>query len=173
MNALPRHDGGPRSWRGAPPPSFAPQGLLGRLARRIAADNPGLFDRMGAHVTTRFIIDPINLPVVLYLEPRREAPVFRVFRRSNAPTCEARIAASLLQLMRMIDGQEDGDALFFSRDLKVSGDTEAVVALRNALDDLDRPLSEQVAAQLGLLGRGALAVARHVAARRSLRGARP
>ncbi len=173
MNSFARHVGGARSWRGEAPPSFSLQSLLARLARQIAADNPSLFERLGPHVATRFIIDPVNLPIVFYLEPRREAPVLRVFLRSNSPKSDARIAASLLQLLRMVDGQEDGDAMFFSRDLRVSGDTEAVVALRNALDDLDRPLSEQVAAPFGPLGRGALALARRVAARRALRGTRP
>lgn len=173
MNAVARHDGGPRSSRGVKPLSGALQRLLARLARKIAADNPSVFDRIGPHVATRFIIDPVNLPIVLYLEPRREAPVLRAYLRSNAPQSDARIAASLLQLMRMIDGEEDGDAMFFSRDLKVSGNTEAVVALRNALDDLDRPLAEQAAAQFGAAGRGALALARHIAARKPFRGAQP
>lgn len=172
MNAASRRRGAPRSWRGVAAPSCALQNLLARLARRIAADNPSLFDRIGPHVASRFIIDPVNLAIVFYLEPRIEAPVLRVFFRSHAPQCDARIAASLLQLIRMVDGEEDGDAMFFSRDLKVYGDTEAVVALRNALDDLDQPLSEQVTAPFGLVGRRALAIVRHIAARRALRGAR-
>ncbi|NEW89604.1 sterol-binding protein, partial [Rhodopseudomonas sp. WA056] len=35
----------------------------------------------------------------------------------------------------MTDGSYDGDALFFSRDIEIDGDMEAVVALRNAIDD--------------------------------------
>jgi predicted lipid carrier protein YhbT len=51
----------------------------------------------------------------------------------------------------MIDGALDGDALFFSRDLRVSGDTEAVVALRNALDDFEGSALDSVVRSFGLL----------------------
>jgi len=37
----------------------------------------------------------------------------------------------------MIDGTYDGDALFFSRDLVIEGDTEAVLALRNAIENAE------------------------------------
>ena len=56
----------------------------------------------------------------------------------------------------MVDGRLDGDALFFSRDLQVSGDTEAVVSLRNALDDLEGSVADDVAAVFGTPGRFAL-----------------
>jgi predicted lipid carrier protein YhbT len=49
----------------------------------------------------------------------------------------ARIAAPLVVLIGMLDGSYDGDALFFSRDLVIEGDTSAVLALRNALDDAE------------------------------------
>ena len=51
----------------------------------------------------------------------------------------------------MIDGSLDGDALFFSRDLRVSGDTEAVVALRNALDDFEGSALDSVVGSFGPL----------------------
>ncbi len=51
----------------------------------------------------------------------------------------------------MIDGSLDGDALFFSRALRVTGDTEAVVALRNALDDFEGSALESVVGSFGLL----------------------
>ena len=56
-----------------------------------------------------------------------------------------RIAGPLLGLIGLIDGTYDGDALFFSRDLVVEGDVEAVLALRNAIDDagIDAPASPE------------------------------
>ena len=41
--------------------------------------------------------------------------------------------------------REDGDALFFSGALEISGDTSAVLALRNALDDAELDLTEELA----------------------------
>ena len=57
----------------------------------------------------------------------------------------------------LVDSEEDGDAAFFSRDLEVSGDTEAVVRLRNALDDVDGSIAEETAAMFGRPGRAILA----------------
>lgn len=54
--------------------------------------------------------------------------------------------------MGLIDGSYDGDALFFSRDLVVEGDIEAVIALRNAIDDAGVDLVADTAALLGPLG---------------------
>jgi predicted lipid carrier protein YhbT len=51
----------------------------------------------------------------------------------------------------MMHGAEDGDALFFSRDLAVEGDTAAVLALRNAMDDAELDLTEELAALSGPL----------------------
>ena len=60
-------------------------------------------------------------------------------------------------LLELMDSEEDGDAAFFSRDLEVIGDTEAVVRLRNALDDVDGSIAEETAAMFGAPGRAVLA----------------
>jgi predicted lipid carrier protein YhbT len=49
----------------------------------------------------------------------------------------------------MVHGALDGDALFFSRDIVIEGDTEAVLALRNAVDDAEIDLAAEVAAIAG------------------------
>jgi len=61
----------------------------------------------------------------------------------------------------MLDTQLDGDALFFSRTLKVTGDLEVVVALRNALDDIDGSIASDVAALFGPPGEIFLSFMRH------------
>lgn len=45
---------------------------------------------------------------------------------------------------------------FFSLDLEVSGDTEAVVRLRNALDDVNGSIAEETADMFGPPGRAVL-----------------
>jgi predicted lipid carrier protein YhbT len=52
----------------------------------------------------------------------------------------------------MADGSYDGDALFFSRTIVVEGDLEAVLALRNAVDDAGVNVLHEGAALLGPLG---------------------
>ena len=96
--------------------------------------HPRIFDRLGVHAGKRFGFEPTDLPIAFVLEPRRMNP--RVPRCATLPEgIDARIAGPLSALIGLIDGTYDGDALFFSRDIQIEGDMEAVVALRNAIDD--------------------------------------
>ena len=71
--------------------------------------------------------------------------------RSLPSTIDARIAGPLSALIGMTDGSYDGDALFFSRDIEIDGDMEAVVALRNAIDDSRVDFMSESVAWLGPL----------------------
>lgn len=137
------------------------QPVLARLVRRVARGRPELFRRLGPHCEKSFLIDPVNLPFAFMLRPHPEKPSLRAHRRTASRTeHDARIAGSLLSLLEMIDGGLDGDALFFSRSLVVEGDVEAVVALRNALDDLEGSVADDLAGAFGPPGRLALALLR-------------
>jgi O2-independent ubiquinone biosynthesis accessory factor UbiT len=134
------------------------QPILGHIASHVAKDRPELFARLGAHARKRFLIDPIDLPFVLVLSPDNSRPQLRAYRRYEKPTHDAAIAGKFFNLLDMIDGSQDGDALFFTRDLRVSGDTEAVVALRNALDDFEGSALDSVVGSFGPLARPAALV---------------
>ncbi|MET4103994.1 putative lipid carrier protein YhbT [Roseovarius sp. MBR-78] len=133
------------------------QPLLSRTVRRIAARHPSLFARLGPHQSTDFLIDPVDLPFALHLRPDPDALIFRAVPRDAALRAGAVIRGRFLLLLELMDAEEDGDAAFFSRDLEVSGDTEAVVRLRNALDDVDGSIAEEAAAMFGPPGRAVLA----------------
>jgi len=135
------------------------QPILSLIGTQVARNEPDIFLRLGPHAQKTFIIDPSDLPFVMVLRPRPQAPELSAYRRADAPRGHASIAGSFLDLFRLIDGSLDGDALFFSRDLRVTGDTEAVVALRNALDDIDGGLVQAVTRCFGpLSGVAALTV---------------
>lgn len=136
---------------------LALQPALSRVVRRIAARHPALFARLGPHQTTDFLIDPVELPFALHLRPDPQGLIFRAVPRDAAPRAGAMIRGRFLLLLELVDAEEDGDAAFFSRDLEVTGDTEAVVRLRNALDDMDGSLAEETAAMFGPPGRAVLA----------------
>ncbi len=131
------------------PPLFFLQPLLRRLVEQVAKNEPELFSRLGASAAKRFLIDPLNMPFVLLLEPA--VPRLTACHRDPLPAHDAAIAGTFLNLFDMVDGTLDGDALFFTRELHVSGDTEAVVALRNALDDIDGSVLDTGAAAFGPL----------------------
>ena len=133
------------------------QPLLSRIVRRIAECHPSLFTRLGSHKATDFVIDPLELPFVLHLRPDPDMLVFRAVPRDAIFQPGALIRGKFLLLLELIDAEEDGDAVFFSRDLEVFGNTEAVVRLRNALDDVDGSIAEDTANMFGALGRVILA----------------
>ena len=142
-----------------PVPLALLQPLFARIAIHVAQARPELFARLGPHAGKRFLIDPIDLPFVLVLTPKADRPLLTAHRRYERPAHAAGIAGTFFNLLDMIDGTLDGDALFFSRDLQVSGDTEAVVALRNALDDFEGSALDSVVRSFGLLsGPAALAL---------------
>lgn len=93
---------------------------------------------------------------MLVLRPDAARPHLKAYRRSERPRRDAAIAGTFFNLMDLIDGTVDGDALFFSRDLRVTGDTEAVVALRNALDDFEGSALDSVIASFGPLSKPAV-----------------
>jgi predicted lipid carrier protein YhbT len=151
----------------APVPLALLQPIFNRIATHVAEERPELFNRLGEHAGKRFLIDPIDLPFVLLLTPEPERPQLTAHRRSERPAHDAGIAGRFFNLLDLIDGSLDGDALFFSRDLRVSGDTEAVVALRNALDDFEGSALDSVVASFGPLSRP---VALALSAMRTVRG---
>ena len=146
----------------APLPLFTLQPLLQRLIRHIIRQRPEMFARIGVHAKKLFLIDPLNLPFVFLLQPDSLRPRLRARRRDDPVAPDARIAGTFLTLLDLVDGRLDGDALFFSRDLVVEGDTEAVVCLRNALDDLEGSIADDIATCFGLPGRVALFALRRI-----------
>jgi predicted lipid carrier protein YhbT len=127
------------------------QPILDRIVSHVAAHRAELFSRLGAQAHMRFLIDPEDLPFVLLLAPDPAQPTLRAYRRYDVPRHDACIGGRFITLLDMIDGSLDGDALFFSRDLRVRGDTEAIVTLRNALDDLDGSVVDTVLRSFGPL----------------------
>jgi predicted lipid carrier protein YhbT len=104
------------------------------MANAMAA-RPSFAARLGEYCGRSFAVDPVDCPFVFVLRPLDGQTHLSVVREAAA--VDARIAAPLVVLLGMVDGTYDGDALFFSRDLSIEGDTEAVLALRNAIENAD------------------------------------
>lgn len=120
---------------------------LTAFSRGIARRHPGLFRRLGDYGHTRFVLDPTDLPFVIELEPNGGLPRVRLSRDQGRGA--ARIAGPLAALLGLVHGAFDGDALFFSRDLVIEGDTSAALALRNAIDDSELDMSQEIARYCG------------------------
>ncbi|MEX0942035.1 MAG: SCP2 sterol-binding domain-containing protein [Pseudomonadales bacterium] len=144
-----------------PPVPLAPlQPILNRLLHHILQRRPELANRLGDRIDSLFMIDATNLPMVLLLRINPAQPLLMAAHRHHCPEADAKVTGELLMLMDMVDGRLDGDALFFNRELAISGDTEAVVCLRNALDDLEGSILDDIADFFGMPGRHALKIMR-------------
>ena len=140
---LPRLPAATLRWVPLAPLSIA----LSGFARDLATRHSAMFRRLGRYGHARFVLDPTDLPVSMLLEPRGGKPRVHLSRRQLHG--DARIAGPLAGLLGLVHGVYDGDALFFSRDLVIEGDTAAVLALRNAIDDAELDLSVEAQAVSG------------------------
>lgn len=134
-------------------PKAPPQAVLRFLADRIAARRPNIFTRLGAHAEKRFLIAPSDLPLSFLIRPACAGRRITVMNPDWPVERDCRIAGPFAALLGLMHGYYDGDGLFFSRDLTVEGDVEAVLALRNALDDAELDLFTEMLAGLGGPGR--------------------
>ena len=138
----------------ARPLARAPLPLVRSVTRFVFAKvldrHPGLFDRLGDEARKRFAFVPSDLSFAFMVEPDRRA--ITVHRKRARLRADATVTGPILVLLALLEGRIDGDAVFFSRDLSVSGDMEAILALRNALDDCSFDLPRDLGASAGPLG---------------------
>lgn len=124
--------------------------ILTRLMRGMATRHPAILRRLGTHAEARILLDVTDAPFPLLMEPARRR--LTAHRRTAPPLADAVIRGRLSAFLAMLHGGVDGDALFFSGELEISGDTAAVLALRNALDDAELDLTEELATESGRAG---------------------
>ncbi|WP_104666360.1 ubiquinone anaerobic biosynthesis accessory factor UbiT [Ensifer adhaerens] len=130
-------------------PIIAIETVVRRVFARVIETHPGLFDRLADHAAKRYAFLPSDLPIGFLVEPA--VPRISVHRKASAPASDALMEGELVLLLALLEGRIDGDAVFFSRDLTVSGDMEAMLALRNALDDCEIDLPRDLADMSGPL----------------------
>lgn len=111
--------------------------FLTHSIRALARRNPRLFDRLGEHRTASFLVDPTDLSFAFLMVPDAERAEVRVVGKRDSVASDVTIRGPLLMLLGLLDGSLDGDALFFHRVISVQGRTDAVLALRNTLEDAD------------------------------------
>lgn len=155
--------------KGRPPPVFSPVLLAGlllspvpvralqpfadRLMILVAKSRPKLFERLAVFAGRTIGVDVTDLPFVLLLSLDQGRPGLKIARDFSQEKPSALLRGPLGLLLDLAEGRIDGDSAFFGRQLSLSGDTEVVLALRNALDDSEISLSEAISSALGPLGR--------------------
>ena len=127
--------------------------LVNGFVAIVSRRHPDVMARLEPLGDAAILIDPVDLPFSFVLRLGAPVPTIEAVAADGAgaerPT--AIVRAPLLALIDLAEGRLDGDALFFSRDLAIEGDTEAVVRLRNALDSAEIDLIDDVLSLLGPL----------------------
>lgn len=124
----------------------------------LSRQHPDLFAHFADIEETTFFIDPVDLPFGFLLKLSKTPRLRAVAKdtpqdmsKDTEPT--ATIRGPLVILIQLLEGRLDGDALFFSRDLMVEGNMEAVVTLRNAIDSAGIDILQDLLSHFGPLRR--------------------
>jgi O2-independent ubiquinone biosynthesis accessory factor UbiT len=129
------------------------QVFLDAAIAAIARRHHEVFERLDEAGAPSFVIDAIDLPFVFVLATRigADGPALTALRTGEGVAADAVIRGPLTALLDLLEGRIDGDSLFFSRALAIEGDTGAVVALRNAMDEATIDLRRDLLDPLGPL----------------------
>lgn len=125
------------------------QQVVDTIFQRALSRHPGLFDRLGPEASKRFRFTPADLDLSFIVHPAGRS--ITLCRKDAAPPVAAAVSGPLLTLLALLEGRIDGDAVFFARSLTVTGDMEAMLALRNALDDCGFDLPRDLSGLAGPL----------------------
>jgi len=123
--------------------------IAARILKKIELSYPDIFDRLKPLGSCQFSIVPTDFHCHFYVSLENGAAQISVLPKGQSidqpvGTVTATISGPLLSLLKLLEGRVDGDALFFSRELTVEGDTEAVLTLRNAVDSADISLEKML-----------------------------
>jgi predicted lipid carrier protein YhbT len=108
--------------------------LVGQQAfARVIGAHPRLLDRMGTYADSTFAFAPSDIPFEFAVMPR--TGVVRAVRPGKTRRYDVRVSGPVVLLLALAEGRVDGDAEFFGRQIAIEGDMEAMLALRNALEN--------------------------------------
>jgi len=122
-----------RAFIGAAPKPALDLGSAALLAA-MRRNHPQLFSVLAEQRQTRILVELTDPPRRFLLQYGGGAPSLRVADDAGDMTADAELRGGLAALMALLEARVDGDALFFNRELTLTGDTAAVVTLRNILD---------------------------------------
>lgn len=114
--------------------------LLARLLGLLAERHPRAFDALREMPDARVLIEPVDAPVALLMRLGHDLSLHALARGADGvgeaadAVADAVIRGPYARLLDLLEGRIDGDALFFRRELSISGDTALILALRNTLD---------------------------------------
>jgi predicted lipid carrier protein YhbT len=127
-----------------------------RLVANFARLDPAVVHVFPSDLPHRFAIEfgggKMDVRVLLDSAARGDSP--------KPP--DAEIRGNLMALIDLLEGRIDGDAMFFSREIEITGSTAVIVAVRNTLDREEILITDEIAAMFGPLERPARRIAQRI-----------
>jgi predicted lipid carrier protein YhbT len=136
--------------------------LLARLTQLMRRRHPRLVENFGRLDPATVHIEPTDVPHRFALEFGAGRMNVRVLTAGAAAPPDATIRGSLAALIALLEGRADSDAMFFSRDIEITGSTAVSVAVRNTLDREEIVLRDEIAALFGPFERPARRLGRRL-----------
>lgn len=135
-------------------PPFVLTRAVAALLHGMERAHPKLFKNLARLKPTIVHVEPSDLPHCFELRyGGDEKPVVRILPKGTPAAADAEIKGNLDILLNLLEGRIDGDALFFTRGLVITGDTAAIVALRNTLDREEIDLFSDITGMFGPLAK--------------------
>ena len=134
------------------PPSVLARAVAA-LVRKMEHRHPRLFRNLARLQPAVVHIEPLDVPHRFALKIGVESPSVEVLGSSESTPPDACIKGRLDALLNLLEGRIDGDRLFFTRDILISGNTSVIVALRNTLDREEINLLDAIASLGGPFAR--------------------
>ncbi len=131
-------------------PPFVLARAVDVLMRGMLRAHPKLFQNLARLKPCIVHVEPTDLPHRFALKyGGDEKAAVRILEKWDKEEPNARVKGNLDILLNLLEGRIDGDALFFTRGLVITGDTSAIVALRNTLDREEIDLFNDITSLFG------------------------
>ncbi len=143
-----------------PLPPAVLQPFFNAVLRALDRRHPELAERMRAQGEPKIAVEPTDLPFHFLLHFAAEGPSITLFRAGGRDVAADTVfRGPFAAFIELVEGDLDGDALFFSRTLGIEGDMEAALALRNAIESAEIDFLRDLTTAFGPLAGPARALA--------------
>jgi len=109
-----------------------------------------LFARLAPLAGATFLIEPTDIPLRFLLRLSTSGATLTPLSRDEPMSpATVTVRAPFTVLIELLEGRRDADALFFTRDLVIEGDTEAALFMRNVIEAADIDVTADLIAGFG------------------------
>lgn len=119
--------------------------IIDKVNAILLKNHPSMLARMAEYTPALIKVVPIDLPLTLLITLNKDNLTIKI-NKNNDIAADATLSSTLKIFMQMLEGKTDGDALFFSRQLIIEGNTELIVAFRNVLEAENINLQDEIVA---------------------------